>query len=150
MLEQHAPFPGLIIDGRWDVVDLNPPARRFLARLEAAPANMVEAIFRPGPMRAAIENWPEVATAAFRRLEREAPRGRQDPEHAALLETAARALAEAGLEAPREDELVVSPTFRLGDTTVRTFSLISCLGAPQDVTLDELRLELLFPRDPES
>ena len=39
---------------------------------------------------------------------------------------------------------------RKGDLDLRLFSTIMTLGTPQDVTLQELRLETFFPADAES
>jgi hypothetical protein len=39
---------------------------------------------------------------------------------------------------------------RHGDLDVRLFSAIMTVGTPQDVTLQELRLETFFPADAES
>jgi hypothetical protein len=36
---------------------------------------------------------------------------------------------------------------RKGDLTVRYFSTIATLGTPQDITLQELRVECFFPGD---
>jgi len=41
-------------------------------------------------------------------------------------------------------------SFRKGDLAVRYFSLITTLGTPQDVTLQELRVECFFPADSET
>jgi len=39
---------------------------------------------------------------------------------------------------------------KTGDLDLRLFSTIMTLGTPQDVTLQELRLETFFPADAES
>ena len=37
--------------------------------------------------------------------------------------------------------------FQKGDTTLRLFTTIATLGTPQDITLQELRIESFFPID---
>jgi hypothetical protein len=37
--------------------------------------------------------------------------------------------------------------FRKGDTDLRLFTTIATLGTPQDITLQELRVECFFPMD---
>jgi hypothetical protein len=37
--------------------------------------------------------------------------------------------------------------FRKGDVALRLFTAIATLGTPQDVTLQELRIETFFPVD---
>jgi hypothetical protein len=40
--------------------------------------------------------------------------------------------------------------FRHGDTTYDFFSTVTTLGTPQDVTVEELRIECFFPAGPET
>jgi hypothetical protein len=40
--------------------------------------------------------------------------------------------------------------FRKGNTKLRLFTIIATLGTPQDVTLQELRIESFFPMDDET
>ena len=44
------------------------------------------------------------------------------------------------------DDLVICPTFRVGDQTVRTISMVARFGSSRDVFLDEIRVETIFPR----
>jgi hypothetical protein len=37
--------------------------------------------------------------------------------------------------------------FRKGQTSLRLFTTIAILGTPQDITLQELRIESFFPMD---
>jgi hypothetical protein len=41
----------------------------------------------------------------------------------------------------------VCPRFRIGDEVVSTISVVAQFGSPLDVTLDELRIELIYPAD---
>ena len=45
------------------------------------------------------------------------------------------------------DELVLPVQLRKDGVEIRTFSTIMTLGTPQDVTLQELRIESFFPMD---
>ena len=42
---------------------------------------------------------------------------------------------------------VLSIHFRKGETALRVFTTIATLGTPQDVTLQEIRIECFFPSD---
>ena len=48
-------------------------------------------------------------------------------------------------------ELAITPVlpmhFRKGDTSLQLFTTIATLGTPQDITLQELRVECFFPMD---
>ena len=47
-------------------------------------------------------------------------------------------------------DLLLAVHIRKGDLDIRFFSTIMTLGTPQDVTLQELRVETFFPADAES
>lgn len=46
-----------------------------------------------------------------------------------------------------ETDLVVCPHFSIGDEVIRTIGVVAQFATPAHVTLDEIRLELLFPAD---
>ena len=76
VLEQHAPYPAVVMDRRWDVVRVNSGAARLFADLCAPepvpdPANVLRMMLEPGPVRAAVENWDEVAPSLLERARRE-------------------------------------------------------------------------------
>jgi hypothetical protein len=65
-----------------------------------------------------------------------------------------RLLAYPGVPAlsyvPALEELpspVLAMHFRKGQTSLRLFTTIATLGTPQDVTVQELRIECFFPAD---
>jgi hypothetical protein len=45
------------------------------------------------------------------------------------------------------DAPVISMHFQKGETTLKLFTTIATLGTPQDITLQELRIESFFPMD---
>jgi len=51
---------------------------------------------------------------------------------------------------PRPGDLLLPIHIRKGDLDLRLFTTIMTLGTPQDVTLQELRIETFFPADQES
>ncbi len=46
-------------------------------------------------------------------------------------------------------ELVACPHFRIGDQVIKTMSMVARFGTAREVTLDELRVELVFHIDEE-
>jgi transcriptional regulator with XRE-family HTH domain len=72
MLERHEPYPGFAFDRRWTLFAVNRPAESMLASVGLKPgASLLDAFTETGPMRAAIENWPEVAAHMCVRLRTE-------------------------------------------------------------------------------
>jgi hypothetical protein len=61
------------------------------------------------------------------------------------------ALAETafvGVPRPEQPgELLVCPWFRVGERVVRTVAMVARFDHPAETTLDELRVELLYPMD---
>jgi hypothetical protein len=43
--------------------------------------------------------------------------------------------------------LLVCPWFRVGDQVIRTIAMVARFDHPAEITLDELRVELLYPMD---
>lgn len=52
------------------------------------------------------------------------------------------------MELPQEP--VIPVTFRKGSLTFNFFSAITTIGTPQDITLQEIRIESFFPLDAET
>jgi transcriptional regulator with XRE-family HTH domain len=149
ILEHHEPYPGCAIDGLGQVQRTNTAFRALWPGAEdASPEQAIDAFFGPGPMRDMIENWAEVAWAHVdsRRLEAERT---GDPRLLALVERSlhhlrgiARPSISGGVSSP-----VVCPRFRIGDRVIRTFTTVMRFEHAHEVTLNELRVELIFPID---
>ena len=114
---------------------------------------MLRVVFHPHGMRRLIVNWPEVGGQLL-----SAPSGRWAPTAKPRRDTAR---GDAGLavhvpsaadRAPhvRPGDLLLPVHIRHDELELRLFSTIMTLGTPQDVTLQELRIETLFPADESS
>ena len=117
------------------------------------PANVLRLMLEPGPVRAAVANWDEVAPALLERARREAVGGVMDLQTAELVQRLRTGADAAVLAAPRSIAPVVpviDVQFAFRDATLRWFSIISTIGTPVDVTAQELRLETFFPFDDET
>ena len=154
MLAQQEPYPAFVVDRRWNLLRANDGARRFVTFLTgAAPAgavNLADALISPDALRPLIANWQEVALYFLRGVHADALAD-GTVETAALLQ---RLLAYPGLpklsetvslEAPAAPVLAIH--FRKGQTSLHLFTTIATLGTPQDVTLQEIRVECFFPAD---
>ncbi|MFO0601078.1 MAG: helix-turn-helix transcriptional regulator [Myxococcaceae bacterium] len=148
MLEAHEPYPAFVINRWWDVVEVNKAASRFLPLSPGASTNFLEVFFSPGPYRELIVNYPAVAWAALRRVRTEAAHFGSDERLSRLLTRAERSLADVpeGAES-REGDLVVCPHLRWGERVIKTISIVARFGNTREVTLDELRVELMLPQD---
>jgi len=154
MLTQQEPFPAVVVDRRWNVLQANKGAAALVAFLAGplapgAALNLADALVAPDVLRPHLANWPEVVRYFLRSVEADAIAD-GTAETAALLQ---RLLGYEGVQsaltsAPPDVEGPVLPMhFRKGDTVLRLFTTIATLGTPQDITLQELRIESFFPMD---
>jgi MmyB-like transcription regulator ligand binding domain len=155
MLAQQEPFPAVAVDRHWNLVRGNAGAVRLIEFLVGplppdTPVNMADALVAPDVLRPHLVNWAEVVRYFVRTVEADAAADGA-PETAALHQ---RLLAYAGVQAAIDappNELAMTPVlamhFRKGNIDLRLFTTIATLGTPQDITLQELRVECFFPMD---
>jgi transcriptional regulator with XRE-family HTH domain len=147
LLEAHEPFPAFVLDRWWDVVDANRAGQRLFPRVGESYTNVVEAFLAPGGLRDMVVNFPEVASMYLRRLEADVAEA-SDDRLQATLRRARELLADVELiDVDDASDLVICPRLRLGDEIVGTVTMVARFGATRAVTLDELRVELIFPAD---
>jgi transcriptional regulator with XRE-family HTH domain len=157
MLAQQEPYPALIVDGRYRVLDANRAAAGLIGFLlggapgGGTPLNLAELVLRPDALRPALENWSEVALWLLRRLRAEAVHeggpGAADPLAPFLhLPDVAQLARRPRDDAEHPPTLVAR--FRRDGVRLGLFSIIATVGTPLDVSLQDVRVEFFFPADP--
>src|SRR5262245_61636921 len=155
MLAQQEPYPAVVVDRHWNLLKSNAAAVHLVEFLvgpiaPGTPINLADALVAPDMLRPYLTNWGEVVRHFIRSVEADAAADGLI-ETAALLERllgykGVRAALSAG--ANRADTgPVLAMHFRKRDTSLRLFTTIATLGTPQDITLQELRIECFFPLD---
>lgn len=142
MLTRHAPYPALAIDRIWTVLRMNAPARVLFGPVGFKDGDSLLGLMMGETLPPLIENWPVVAqlVAQRLRLESSVQGGVQE------LEEAAHHLAKMG--GPVSSSGPVIPTiYRLGPHRLSLFATVAQFGTPDDLTLDDLKIELYFPAD---
>ncbi|HYE88785.1 MAG TPA: helix-turn-helix transcriptional regulator [Vicinamibacterales bacterium] len=156
ILRQQAPYPAVVMNRHWDILTANDAATRFFTRLldgRTPPdaGNVLRLMFHPDGVRPCVENWETVAPTLLQRVHREAVGGALDDRgHALLKEVLAYPGVPASWSAPDLGAplLPVLPvTFALDGQRYNYFSAVTILGTPQDITLQEIRIECFFPLD---
>jgi len=145
LLRAHEPYPGMLVDGHWNVLSANRSCSLLFGR-DLVGVNMVRLLVA-NPAAAGVVNWPEVAWAGLGRLRQQFDRAPFDDELrdlVALAETAVAGLARPAKPGP---ELVMCPWFRVGEQVVRTIGMAARFDPVAEVTLDELRVELIYSLD---
>lgn len=154
IMAQQEPYPAVAVDRRWNLLRANDGAVRlveFLVGPLAADAkiNLADALVGPGVLKPYLTNWAEVVRYFVRSVEADAAAD-GSAETAELLE---RLRAYEGVQAaiaapPALPATPVLPMhFLKGAIALRLFTTIATLGTPQDITLQELRIESFFPLD---
>jgi len=156
ILRQHEPFPAVVMDRYWNVLQTNDATQRFFngfidMAARKAPRNLLHLMFDPAGMRPFIANWEQVAKSLFERVHREAV-GRVIDEGTRELTAALQAYPDvkvewraSGVAAPTLPVIPIS--FVKDGRLLNYFSMVTTVGTPQTIAAQELRVECLFPAD---
>jgi transcriptional regulator with XRE-family HTH domain len=156
ILRQQEPYPGIVIDGRWDVRIRNEASRRLFKafhqsyEMEADIAeNAMHVVFHPKGLRQFITNWDEFAGQMIQILHREVAQGSRVA--AQLLD---EIMVYPGLPAewrlprnPARSSPVMTMQLRKGDFRLAFFSTFTTLAMPTDAALQKLKIECFYPAD---
>jgi transcriptional regulator with XRE-family HTH domain len=161
VVRQHEPFPAIVMDRHWNVLMTNDAAPRFFncfidMAARAGPRNMLHLMFDPHGMRAHVDDWDTVARTLLQRVHRESVGHAVDAGTARLLDELL-----AYPDVPRDwkhhhgkqgaASAATLPMVPMGfvhqGQVLRYFSMVTTVGAPQNVAAQELRLECMFPAD---
>ena len=160
MLAKQEPYPMLILDRRFDVLRANTAAERVFSRFVADPLalaqpfNAYRLVFDPAGARPFVVDWERVARSLLAHLQRTAL---TTPRDATLRELLDELLAFPDVPASwrgPDFSLPVGSTFSFrlerGELSVGFLTTLTLFSVPQNVTLEELRIESYFPLDEES
>lgn len=157
MLDKHEPYPAVILDRAWNVKGANMGAGNLLARFLSAEAlssgtpNILDTLFDPEGLRPFVVDWPVLASYSLRRLIHDAAQDGPKSPSADLLK---RVRERPGVKELEQDPPANVPTgpmlnmeLQRGDLHLKLFTVIATFGTPQDITVEELRIETIFPAD---
>src|SRR5215467_5252510 len=125
----------------------------ILDTLPSSEFNVLRATFHPEGSRRWIVNWPEVERHLLSRAELDLGSAEDAVGTALLTEIRRYSSTPAAADshsAFRFSDLLLPIHIRTGESDLRLFSTIMTLCRPQDVTLQELRVETWFPADQDS
>jgi hypothetical protein len=154
VLQAHKPYPAFAVDRRWNVVLSNSALPQLYegcsADLLRTPINAMRLILHPAGMGPRIVNFAEWRAHSLSVL-RQQIEARADPViqglHAEISAYPVPPNSEplGGIEASQRLATPLRIATRLG--TVSFLNTVTVFGTPNDVTLAELALEMLFPAD---
>jgi transcriptional regulator with XRE-family HTH domain len=156
LLTAHEPYPAVVIDRAWNLVDANASVVLFTAEIRpdllAPPANVLRVALHPDGMAPRIVNLGEWRAHLLGRLRRQI---------ALTADSGLRALydelrsypceqPEPEVELPGPGEVVVPLRVRHEGRELAFFSTVATFGTPLDVTVSELAIESFFPANAET
>jgi hypothetical protein len=153
VLAGHEPYPAIVVDRQWNVVEANASVSLFTAlasqELLTPPLNALRVSLHPNGMAPYIVNLGEWRAHLLGRLRRQiALTSDRDVEalYAELL-TYPCDQAEQPVAAHGSDDVVVPLRLRLDGRELAFFSLVASFGTPVDITVAELAIESFYPAD---
>jgi transcriptional regulator with XRE-family HTH domain len=158
ILRQQEPYPALVLDGEWNILRQNEASRRIFRLFrqpgvvrDNRPPNAIRSLFDPSALRPFVVNWEELASDLMTKVNRQAaldPDGgiaRLREELLKFPDVPARWSVPQSPELPRPPMMTLR--LRRDDLSLAFFSMISTLGTPCDITLQQLKIECFFPAD---
>lgn len=153
VLNGHEPYPAVVVDRYWNIVDLNAALGLLTSRVSPAllapPANVLRASLHPCGLAPHIVNLGEWRGHLLSRLRRQVAFSGDG--RLAELEEELRGYpcdqVEPDVEVPGPGELVVPLRIRAEQGELAFFSTVATFGTPLDITVSELCIESFFPAD---
>lgn len=150
LLAAHEPYPALVLDMAFTILDANPPALAMIGagRDVLGQVNLVDLVYQPGPVRESIVNWTDVAEYLLHRM-REGVRRRGA--HSAIGTILRRAMAQPGAAAlsavrvQKRGSILLPLEFEVAGEVTRWFTTVTTFGAPLDAMAEEITIEQFHP-----
>jgi transcriptional regulator with XRE-family HTH domain len=153
-LAHHEPYPAFVMNRYWDVLHMNSALMKLIGAVRGGPpthTNILRQVFDPNDLRPYVVNWEEVAGDLIHHLHNEIAATPSDVKSRALLD---EVLAYPDIptrwrtrDAGAAPLPMITTIFRAGDRKLSFLSTITMFGTARDVTIEELRIECMFPVD---
>jgi transcriptional regulator with XRE-family HTH domain len=150
LLKAHEPYPALVVDRWWNIVESNAGIAIFTAdvdeKLLKAPINALRLTLHPNGLASRITNLAEVRAAALASLQRQVA-GTADPDLQDLYDELHEYAAYDRPAQPGPAEVVVPMKLDHQGQELSLLTTIATFGTPLDVTVSELMIESFYPAD---
>ncbi len=159
MLNTSEPYCAAAIDRHWNILSANNTYWETTGGVpdpRSPKPNLLTRMFAPGGFRDLIQNWDEVAYPIVQRLHREAIAELNRNETASkdlideLIQTYDLPAQWQVIDIGAQQPPLVPIILEVDDKTIRLITTVTTLGTPQDLTLQEIRIEAFLPADQES
>jgi transcriptional regulator with XRE-family HTH domain len=151
ILAAHEPNPAVVVDRYWNVVEANAGLTLFTDGvadcLLQPPVNVLRIALDPRGAAPNIVNFGQWRAHLLARLRRQIARTQDSQLVALYAELRASNAPSFEVDVPGPDDVVVPLRFGHAGQELSFVSTIAVFGTPQDITVDELAIELFFPSD---
>ena len=155
LVRQNDPYPSMLIDRHWNILESNIGFKLMCntfvnnpERLAAKPLNLVRCFLDPECLGNSVVNYAEMFDTMVNRAKRLMNIMGGDPDSRQLLEDVSGYHLRKGLEVASDlPQLVMPLRLKKGNKEVSLFTMVASMGAPLNVTLQELQLEIGLPMD---
>lgn len=149
LLDAHLPYPALLLDTYWDIVDANAAVDQLLVGCDPAvlvpPVNVLRVCLHPGGLRQRIRNLDQWSAHLHHQVTHRAERT-HDSRHRELVEEV-RSYCNHPPGIPSTTGPVLALELDTDQGTLRFFSTSAQLDTATDATLEGLHLETFLPAD---
>jgi transcriptional regulator with XRE-family HTH domain len=163
ILKQQEPYPAIVVDRLFNFIQGNDAANAFTLFLfegpppaspSGKPPNLLRWLLDPKALRPKLANWEEVARHLVSTTYAEILADGGEPKALAFIEEvmAYPDVPESFRKLRFEERPlpVLTLDYIVNGRSLSVFTTIATLGTPQDVTLQEVRIECFFPADERS
>ena len=156
ILKQQEPYPAIVVDGQWNIIQRNRATQKFFAPFHAAydaPAdvasNAMLTVFHPGALRKFMPEWEVFAAAFLQLLVHDSASG--NVAATALLQTIQQFPGVDNLarefRPPADQSPLMQMKLRKDDYCITFFSTFTRFAMPNDVGAEQIKIECFFPAD---
>lgn len=149
MLKNHSPFPAIVIDRHWNIVQNNNAAQWLISAVGLVEKpNLIDLLISSAEMQL-IENWQEVALLSLIRLRAEITHVTEDEILSQYTDRLASLdiMQNIDISAMNHNQAIIPIKLNIAGKKLSLFSTIAQFGSIQDINASEMRIELMFPQD---
>ncbi len=158
MVQQNELFPSMLIDRHWNILESNLAfevmCETFVDEAELLreePFNLVRCFLNPRCLGKAVVNYREMYETMVNRARRFINVVGADEESRRLLEEVMNYQPVEGEDIAHDvPQLVMPLRLKKGKQELNLFTMVATMGAPLNITLQEIQLELGLPMDADS
>ena len=154
LVDAHQPCPAMAVDHGWNLVLANDVAFSLVEgisdELLNEPINVMRLLFHPDGFRHRMVDFESYGAQLLHRLHRQLRATGDESSRQLILECESY----PGVVKTIGTKFPIAPILRMrlsdDGPTLSFFTIVSTLGTPYDVTLDEIAIESFFPADAET